>query len=536
MEQNETPAETGACEQSSYPKVYRTDSEWASENLLGTEDDTMPRATLPEPVPVAEAAETKTQSEEPEAMRDALVRMVLAAGWTLFRDPNSTAYLLVPINGSRQTWRLRSDGFRLLLRRLWYQSTGKGLSNSVISDAIDTLDAIASFSELEETVNIRVARHNGDIYVDICDDEWRAVHISSSGWRIVNDPPVRFIRTKGMLPLPLPIQGGDINDLRPFINAPTDEIWCLVVSWILTTFSAGPFPVLVLTGEQGSAKSFLCRVLRQLIDPSEIEVTCSPREARDVMFAACNSHVLACDNLSAIPGWLSDLLCSIATGAAHRERKYHTNNGDEELFKAKNPIVLNGIDFAVRDDLLSRSFLVRLPMIADNRRQDEAELWASIKKISPSVLGGIFDSLSSILKNLPTTNLAALPRLADAALWVTAAEQHLGWTEGYFMDIYGGNRNQSAELALESDSFGLALHQFMTDRTGQSWLVDWKQLVSSLSCGQSQIGWPKNSKAVATRLIRLAPALRHAGIHWEHERDGNKRYYKIWTDVADVAI
>jgi len=484
-------------------------------------------ATLPKPVSL----------EETETLRDALVRMANESGCELFHDQNSSTYVTVPINGHRENWRLRSEGFRRWLRHRWHQLTGQGIGSSVISDALDTLDAIAIFSDQELPVYIRIAHYDQDIYVDLCDDQWRVVHISADGWNIVENSPVRFIRTKGMQPLPVPVSGGSLDALRPLINAPTEEIWCLIVAWILAAFSPGPFPVLALMGEQGTSKSFLCRVLRQLIDPSEIESTSSPKESRDVIMAAHNSHVVALDNLSGIPGWLSDLLCSIATGAAHRERKYHTNNGEEELFKAKRPIVLNGIDFAMRDDLLSRSFLLTLPVIADNNRQDETELWTAIRKAVPSILGGIFDTLSSILKDLPNTKLATKPRMADVALWVTAAEKSLGWNSGQFIQVYGGNRDQSVELALDSDSFGQALHQFMIEKSGEPQLLGWRELLAQVSPSQTQmpVGWPKNSKAVATRLTCLAPALRHVGIHWSRDRIGAKRFYKIWSDVADVA-
>ena len=38
------------------------------------------------------------------------------------------------------------------------------------------------------------------------------------GWRIAEDPPVRFRRSAGMQPLPLPVQGGSIESLAPFLN------------------------------------------------------------------------------------------------------------------------------------------------------------------------------------------------------------------------------------------------------------------------------------------------------------------------------
>src|SRR4029077_12003263 len=60
---------------------------------------------------------------------------------------------------------------------------------------------------------------DGDrVYLDLCDPDWRAVEIGPDGWRIIANPPIRFRRTAGMLPLPLPEPGGSLENLRPFLN------------------------------------------------------------------------------------------------------------------------------------------------------------------------------------------------------------------------------------------------------------------------------------------------------------------------------
>lgn len=537
MNTTKAPERTGANDLSA-DKVYTDTKGTASGALTQPIAGDEPVATLPDPPAAANELNNCATpiSDEAESLRDALVKMAIDAGCKLFRDNNMNTFVSLSCNGHTEHWRLRSDGFRRWLRHQWLKTTRKGLGASVIGDVIDTLDAMAAFGDDVSDVHIRIAHHAEEIYVDLCDPDWRVVRINAHGWSIISEPPVRFIRTKGMLPLPTPESGGSINELRPFINAPSDEIWCLLVAWILSAFSKGPFPVLVLTGEQGSSKSFLCRVLRQLIDPSEVEVTAAPKEVRDLIIAATNSFVVALDNISTIRQWLSDFLCSTSTGAAYRERKYHTNNGEEELFKAKRPIVLNGIDFAMKDDLLSRSFLLTLPVINEQHRQDEGALWAGIDKAMPCILGGVFDTLSAILRNLPNTKLAVKPRMADAALWVSAAEPALGWGAGQFMQIYANNRNQSVEVALESDSFGVALRDHLITKSDGRWNVTWKELLLTLTAGRTPADWPDNSKALAITLTRLSPALRHVGISWSHQRDGSgKRYYEFRHDAANVA-
>lgn len=253
------------------------------------------------------------------------------------------------------------------------------------------------------------------------------------------------------------------------------------------------------------------------------------------MIAAQNSYLICIDNQSKVPDWESDLLCGLSTGTAQRERKYHTNDGSEQLFKAKRPIILNGIDLALRDDLLSRSVLISRPPIPDTQRQDEKQLLARFESAIPELLGVIFDVLSSALCELPNTTLESKPRMADFALWVTASEKALGWKPGSFMHHYDSNRCEQAELAIESDSFGQTLREFLIARNEIEWTASWQQVVSIPSSTIERKGWPTTAKAVTTRLKRLAPALREVGIHFSQERNGTGRFYKFWKDVSNVS-
>ena len=126
---------------------------------------------------------------------------------------------------------------------------------------------------------------DGRIYLDLCDEAWRAVEIDSAGWRVIDTPPVRFRRTAGMLPLPKPVTGGSIEDLRPYLNVRSNTDFVLIVAWALAALrDRGPYPVLALFGEHGTAKSTLAKILRALIDPNS--APCGRSHART---ATCSS-------------------------------------------------------------------------------------------------------------------------------------------------------------------------------------------------------------------------------------------------------
>ena len=237
------------------------------------------------------------------------------------------------------------------------------------------IEAKANYDATERIVHIRVGGLDGRLYLDLVDETWRAVEITTTGWRVIDDPPVRFRRAAGMRALPVPVRGGSVETLRSFLNVRSDADFVLVVAWALAALrNRGPYPVIALSGEQGSAKSSFSAILRALLDPNTAPLRALPREDRDLFIAASNGHVLAFDNVSGLPAWISDTLCRLATGGGFAVRQLYTDQ-DEVLFDATRPVILNGIeDIITRPDLADRAILMMLEPIPEERRRPEQEL------------------------------------------------------------------------------------------------------------------------------------------------------------------
>jgi len=137
----------------------------------------------------------------------------------VFHTAGGVAYADLITDGHRETWPIRSKRFRTWMRRCYYQATGTAAGAAVIGSALDLLEARAQFDAPERAVSMRVAEHAGRLYLDLADEHWRAVAIDRDGWKVVGCPPVRFRRSAGMLPLPLPERGGSIETLRPFLKS-----------------------------------------------------------------------------------------------------------------------------------------------------------------------------------------------------------------------------------------------------------------------------------------------------------------------------
>lgn len=447
----------------------------------------------------------------------------------LFRTPGADGvpYITLTIGDHLETWPLHSRVFRHYLERRLYLATGRFPPAHTTRAALGILTGEALFHGPERSVWTRVAEHPGGIYLDLGDPAWRAVAITSQGWCVVRCPTVKFRRARGLLALPDPIRGGRIDELRAFLNLATEEDYRLVTTWLLAALRPhGPYPVLVLQGEPGAAKSTAARVLRMLCDPNTSPLRASPRDMRDLMIAATNSWLMCFDNLDHVPPWLSNALCRIATGGGFATRRHYTDDG-EVLFDATRPILLNGIEeLATRGDLLDRALIVQMPSIASSHRRPELLFWEDFHRARPTILGGLLDALVHALAILPSVRAGCLPRMADFVRFGLAVERAFGWPAGAFLAAYGANREAGHEIALEASLLAGPVCALVR-RTGR-WTGTAGELLSALAelgdeSTRRRREWPKTPTALGGQLRRLAPTLREAGVEVRFQRAARSR-------------
>ena len=458
-----------------------------------------------------------------ERPKQADMLIALAAEAELFHTADGTGFADLKVNGHRETWPIKRKAFRRWLMRRFYKETGGAPNSEAMQAALGVIEAKAQFDGSECEVFIRIGEHGGKIYLDLCDDKWRAVEIDTNGWQIIEKPPLRFRRAAGMKPLPDPQQGGSIKKLRKFLNVTSDNDFVLVEAWLLAALRGrGPYPILALEGEQGTGKSLVVAILRSLLDPNTAALRSLPREERDLFIAASNGHVLAFDNVSGMPAWLSDALCRVSTGAAFATRQNYTDT-DEVLLAACRPIILNGIeDIVGRSDLADRTIFRTLPLIAEDKRRTEAELWSEFEEEHPAILGALLDAVAEGLKRLPETRLERLPRMADFALWVSACEPAL-WETGTFMEAYGENIGGAVDAVIDADPVADAVRTMMSEKGA------WEGTAAALLVALAEVAgdriaksksWPETARALSGRLRRAAPGLRKIGVEIDFKRKG----------------
>src|SRR5262249_23229216 len=217
----------------------------------------------------------------------------------LFHTSEGKCFATFKVGNNSETWEVSSRKFRLWLARGFYERQHRAPSPATMQAALTVLEGKALHEGPELPVHTRVAEREGRIYLDLANERWEVVEISPSGWRVLADSPVRFRRTRASLPLPAPVASGSVEQLFEFINVPAAADRALVLGWLLAALRPkGPYPILILQGEQGSAKSTTARRLRELVDPIKAGLRSESRNLQDLMIAATNSWVLVLDNVS----------------------------------------------------------------------------------------------------------------------------------------------------------------------------------------------------------------------------------------------
>jgi hypothetical protein len=428
-----------------------------------------------------------------------------------------SCFATIQVNDHLETFPIRSHGFRCWLTRLYFAARKRALSGDALGSALTTLEGFARFEGEERPVHVRAAGHGGSLYLDLGNQSWGVVEISATGSKLIGskESPVRFRRPHGMSPLPMTEAGGQFDELRSLLNIGSRDDFVLIAGWLIGALHPeGPYPILILHGEQGSSKTTVARMLRGLIDPNFAPLRSEPREPRDLMIAANNGLVCAFDNLSSMPVWFSDALCRLSTGGGFSTRALYTDQ-DEIVFDAKRPIILTGIEeIANRGDLLDRALIIYLPRIPEGKCKPEHRLNQAYELARPRLLGALLNGVSAALANIHNVTLPHLPRMADFAVWVTAAERGLGWKPGEFTRAYDLNRRAANELPLETPVVD-ALRKLDLPWTGTATnlLAELEPFADERT--RRMKSWPSSGKSLANALRRLAPNLRPTGIDVE---------------------
>ncbi|OJU80988.1 MAG: hypothetical protein BGO11_21180 [Solirubrobacterales bacterium 70-9] len=386
-------------------------------------------------------------------------------------------------------------------------------------------------------MHLRVAEVDDTIVLHLGNDDARSIQVSRSGFKVAT-APVAFEKKRHTQLLPELLSDWSLAPLGELFNHGGESNLKLITGWLLMALrETGPKPILILQGPPGSAKTTMTEALKFLVDPTVPLLRTMPTSERDLAIAAANHWVLAFDNLSYIKENMSNALCRLSTGAGFGTRALYTND-EEIVFEYIRPVILNGLDaIATRQDLLSRSIVIRLSEIPKERRLEKEVFWSRLEEARPAILGALLNATSAALSNRSKVTLESLPRMADFASWVTAAEPALGWPAGSFLEAFEENNGEALKTSLEGSLLAEKILQALADDVVlQGTPADILGLLAlRVSHGDSlSKAWPKNAQGMSRQLTLLNPALREFGVVIEESHVGRGREKRRWLSIAQI--
>jgi hypothetical protein len=416
----------------------------------------------------------------------------------LFADKERKAWASLFIHDHYETFEVMSEEMEHYLEGLYFRERGEAMPLKMLKEMLRQLRAKALYGGEEKSVFLRVAENSGVLYIDLGDSKRQVVRITAAGWTLEDQSPVFFRRPEGMLPLPIPESGGSLDELEPFLNQSPDQ-FILSKGFLLASFHPkGPYFIMVLNGEEGSAKSTATRIYRALIDPNKIPASGEPRNDRDIRVMALDNYVLAYDNIERLSPKISNAICRVATRGGHVERGLNTNQKRVRFPDICLPQIINGIpSFVAKPDLLSRSIVLQLRPVERARTEDE--FWRDFDNKKGRIFGAILEYLVEGLRNYSHLNQPANLRMADAITFVVAC----GITD--YEARFRQNLTNSNQVLLEEDEVAKGIIALMRRRK-----KPWEGRAIELGQALKEAGYqpPKNARALSVHLRKVASGLR----------------------------
>jgi len=221
----------------------------------------------------------------------------------LWHDGKRDCYVTFGRDGHLENHSIESDDFEDFLADKWGEVHQREINgnlepcyptNEDLGKAIRQLQAYARRADKREP-KFRIAEFNGELWIDLGGPDWKAVVVNGDDWRLEERMLAPIVRGPGTGPLPYPARGGDIQELRRFVNLREDgdfALFCGSLAAMLNPY--GKYLTYLLCGPPGSAKTTTTKEMRAHTDPDEAD-TCFMSTTRDLLHS--KSHIKALENV-----------------------------------------------------------------------------------------------------------------------------------------------------------------------------------------------------------------------------------------------
>ncbi|ALI34767.1 hypothetical protein NMY3_00555 [Candidatus Nitrosocosmicus oleophilus] len=474
------------------------------------------------------AKNKKSDSNDPEVNRDEsyFLNKIKERYISIFYDQLNKLHIMIKINDHIECIPIESKRFKLLLRKEFFEINNTSIPDEKLERLISLIVAQKLFDENTEhtELQLRVANKDDVFYYDLTNPFWEIIKITSEGWEIIknNETPMFKRYERNSIPQIYPLEDKDnekyFREFLTLFNLRNEKDFLLFSVYLVSAFIPDiQKPILIISGNGGGAKTTTFTLLKNIIDPSSIDLLSFSPYKEDLIQSLEHHYVNYFDNVSYISAPVSDILCRAVTGSGNSKRELYTTDEDF-IYKYKRTIGINGINIVTtRQDLLDRSLTLKVDRIPENKRRKEQEIKEQFERMRPYVLGYIFDVLvkfQKYLKEHPKEKLLKeLPRMADFAEYGEIVSRCLGYKDYEFINAYRENIDLQNEELIELHPVAEAVILLMEEKS--SWMKTPSLLNKELADIICQVDtailkskyWPKATNQLTRQLNELAPIL-----------------------------
>lgn len=415
----------------------------------------------------------------------------------------------------------------------------KIISGESLKNAIKIIRAKAAASNSVKKMFVRAARDaDNNFWYDL--GRGKAVKINQDGWSIAIEPPSFFKRFKSQLPQVEPVRGGNLDEFLSIVNVTSKDDEILLKVYLVSSFIYGySHPVLIVYGEQGTAKTSLFRFLKALIDPSSIETLSPITNIKEFIQVISHHWAAYFDNFSSLKAELSDALCRACTGDGFSKRRLYSND-DDMIYSFQHVVGVNGINnVASKSDLLNRSLLIELARIPEDQRKTEEAIQKKFDAMRVGIIGVCFDAIVKAIKIYPTVKIAKPPRMSDFSTWGFAIAEGLGIGGEKFLEVYRKNIFKQNLEAIEASPVAYAVKTMIDNEIvgviEATPMYIFNRLIREATSAEIDYtrdrSWPTNVRWFVRKLTEVIPNLEKIGIKISKGKSEDR-----WLKIEKVAI
>ncbi len=447
---------------------------------------------------------------------------IVKNGQCFIETTSSRPHLIVgEIRNRRAVPLLRQANSRAYdeIRSMLFCKFGTMQTARAVDSFVDILFAQARQEGRRIPVFNRIGNIDGQYYLDLANKDGQFVEITSSGWSIKNGPAeFAWQANDDILPLPLPLPKGhgDMNRLRQFINVPDDDSFQLLLGCLLTFLkTTRDLPIILFTGEQGSAKSTSAEYLKRTIDPRRNNRIQLGNKVDDVFISAKNDALPLLDNVTSLSEDVSNAFCVISGGGAISRRTLYEDEGQTQIY-AHSGVILTAITRPTeRSDFVDRCFQFHTQRIEPGTRRSQAELETQFGVDHPRILTGLLDAFVAGLNRHELVSVTSSHRMKDAVMWMASCLYSTPGEQQSFATLIDRVRSEELVAVVQDNPISLCINTLMRDR--DFWTGTPTELYEAITGVSSIKRWqrqtlPNSPSRLSRELAKLAPGLREDGI------------------------